>query len=162
MTWLIARIMFLQSDKQRSQRTIKNLSVCTRLKLPVWKSPIITACPTVLYSILVKNNSTKVCEKATNGKPRVKPKHVLLVGSPAQDRLTWYFTPCVCVCVTEKVSSMLSALIVPFKYMSPGPSSTEDEDTLSEYKTNMVDTITKNIVIVYKGSIQYLWEYVHL
>lgn len=62
----------------------------------------------------------------------------------------------VCVCVTEKVSSMLSALIVPFKYMSPGPSSTEDEDTLSEYKTNMVDTITKNIVIVYKGSIQYL------
>ncbi|KAI4895069.1 hypothetical protein NFI96_000087, partial [Prochilodus magdalenae] len=31
----------------------------------------------------------------------------------------------------EKVSGMLSALIVPFKYMSPGPGSTEDEDTLS-------------------------------
>ncbi|XP_072535438.1 double-stranded RNA-specific editase B2 [Salminus brasiliensis] len=31
----------------------------------------------------------------------------------------------------EKVSSVLSALIVPFKYMSPGPGSTEDEDTLS-------------------------------
>ncbi|XP_066539584.1 double-stranded RNA-specific editase B2 [Hoplias malabaricus] len=31
----------------------------------------------------------------------------------------------------EKMSSMLSTLIAPFKFMSPGPGSTEDEDTLS-------------------------------
>ncbi|KAG5268429.1 hypothetical protein AALO_G00212500 [Alosa alosa] len=31
----------------------------------------------------------------------------------------------------ERVGSMLSALIAPFKYMSPGTTSTEDEDSLS-------------------------------
>uniref|UniRef100_M3ZR14 Adenosine deaminase RNA specific B2 (inactive) n=1 Tax=Xiphophorus maculatus TaxID=8083 RepID=M3ZR14_XIPMA len=41
-----------------------------------------------------------------------------------------------CVCAKKKVG-MLSALIAPFKYISPGTSSTEDEDSLSTSSTEV-------------------------
>jgi len=40
-----------------------------------------------------------------------------------------------CFYLSEKMN-MLSALIAPFKYVSPAANGTEDEDTLSQYGLN--------------------------